>query len=200
MHRAALALVVVVGACGSFASDAAAGVTMTVKTRSYVVSGATGAALLGAMDRHGPKHGFLTRAIAQTRYTIAWKMEWGETRTACRVRRVDGELAITYTYPRLEGPISRDLQRRWHRFIRGVQRHEEMHGTLARQMVKQAERSVSKVSIRNDRQCRQARREVKRRIDAIYAEYEMKQVAFDAREHRDGGPVEGLIAALVQER
>ena len=200
MRRAALAWMVMVSACVSFASDAAADVTMTVKTRSYAVSGATGAVLLGAMDRHGPKHGFLTRAIAQTRYTIAWKMEWGETRSACRVKSVDGELAITYTYPQLEGPISRDLQRRWRRFMSGVQKHEEMHGKIARQMVRQAEKSVSKLSIRNDPQCRQSRREVKRRIDAIYAEYESKQIAFDAREHREGGPVEELIATLVRER
>ena len=52
---------------------------VTEKTGSYAVAGRSGAALLGAMDRRGPKHGFLTRAIAQTRYAISWTIEWGET-------------------------------------------------------------------------------------------------------------------------
>lgn len=200
MRLAALTWVVVIGACGSFAGDAVAGVTVTVKMRNYVIAGKTGEALLAAMDRKGPKHGFLTRAIAQTRYSVGWKIEWGETRTACRVKSVDGELAITYTYPRVGGPVSPELRRRWGRFLSGVRKHEEMHGAIARQMIKKAEKSVSKLTIQNDPKCRKSRKEVKRRIDAIYAEYEKKQINFDAREHRDGGPVEGLIAALTRNR
>ena len=34
-------------------------------------------------------------------------------------------------------------------------------------------------------------------MTAIYAEYEARQIKFDAREHRDGGRVEGLIEALA---
>ncbi len=34
---------------------------------------------------------------------------------------------------------------------------------------------------------------MKGRMEAIYAEYEARQIKFDAREHREGGPVEGLI-------
>ena len=91
-----------------FAGEASADVKVTEKTRNYAIAGKSGAALLDAMDRRGPKHGFLTRAIAQTRYSVSWKIEWGETRTACRVKRVEGELAITYTYPRVtERPLAR---------------------------------------------------------------------------------------------
>ena len=48
------------------------------KTVTYPISGSNGSELLDAMDRHGPKHGFLTRAIAQTSYTITWAIDWKE--------------------------------------------------------------------------------------------------------------------------
>ena len=52
----------------------------------------------------------------------------GRDATACRVKRLDGELAITYTYPRVAGRLPRGLDRKWARFLAGVRKHEEMHG------------------------------------------------------------------------
>lgn len=196
MRRVAWARIVLFVACVFFAGQAAAGVKVSEKTRSYTISGKTGLALLDAMDQHGPKHGFLTRAIAQTRYSISWTIEWGETRKACRVKRADAHLDITYTYPSAPG-IPKALDRRWESFLAGVKKHERTHGEMARQMVRAAEKSVWKLSIANDPGCRKARSEVKRRMVKIYAEYEARQIAFDAREHSDGGRVEGLIDALV---
>ena len=200
MRKALWGLLLIAGLSAGAPGDASAGVKTTVETQHYVISGRTGAALLDAMDRRGPKHGFLTRAIAQTSYTIAWKMEWGETRAACRVKRADGELAIIYTYPKVGGQVSRTVQRKWDRFLAGVTKHEKMHGLIAQQMVNEAQRSIGKLTIRNDPGCRKSRKEVSRRVDAIYAKYEKKQVDYDEREHREGGPVEALIDALVQER
>ncbi|MEP9388811.1 DUF922 domain-containing protein [Mesorhizobium sp. KR9-304] len=191
-----LARIVLFGACITFAGEAAAGVKVSETTRTYAVAGGTGAALLAAMDRHGPKHGFLTRAIAQTRYSVAWTIEWGETRTACRVKKIDGALDITYTYPSAHG-LSPVLERRWTRFLAGVKKHEKAHGDMARQMVGAVEKSVARLSVENDRGCRKARTEVKRRTAAIYAQYEARQIQFDVREHRNGGRVEGLIEALL---
>ena len=54
-----------------------------------------------------------------------------------------------------------------------------------------------KLTIDNDPGCRKARREAKGRMTAIYADYEARQIRFDAREHREGGRVEGLIEALA---
>ena len=200
MRRAAWGLLLVGGICAGWAAQAQAGVKVKVKTQDYAIAGKTGEVLLDAMDRRGPKHGLLTRAIAQTRYSVAWKMEWGETRTACRVKRADGELSITYTYPRVDGPLSADLAVKWRRFLVGVRKHEETHGMIARQMVVEAERSISRLKIRSDPGCRKSRKEVKRLIDAAYAKFEGRQAAFDQREHREGGPVEGLIAELVRKR
>ena len=184
------------GACVAVAGEAAAGVKVSERTRGYEIAGKTGAALLAAMDRRGPKHGFLTRAIAQTRYSVSWTIEWGETRTACRVKSIDGKLDVTYTYPDAR-ELPRGMERRWASFLAGVRKHEKAHGDTARQMAKAVEKSVARVSIKNDPGCRKARAEVKGRMAAIYADYEARQIKFDAREHREGGPVEGLIDRLV---
>lgn len=197
MRCVAWARIVVFGGCIAAAGEAAAGVKVTERTRSYVVAGQTGDALLAVMDRRGPKHGFLTRAIAQTRYSVSWTIEWGETRKACRVKRVDGELDITYTYPVARNLPSK-LERKWDRFLLGVKRHERVHGDTARGMARAVEKSVAKLSVPNDPGCRKARAETKRRMQAIYAEYEARQVRFDAREHRQGGPVERLIDRLIE--
>ncbi len=45
--------------------------------------------------------------------------------------------------------------------------------------------------------CLGTHREARRRIREIYNRYEAKQVAFDAREHRDGGHVDRLVAGLA---
>jgi predicted secreted Zn-dependent protease len=68
---------------------------------------------------------------------------------------------------------------------------------MARQMARTVEKSVAKVSVDDDPGCRKARAEAKGRMTAIYADYEARQIKFDAREHREGGRVEGLIGALT---
>ena len=71
--------------------------------RPITISGKNGNALLDAMDRRGPKHGFLTHAIAQTSYTIAWEIDWKEQAGSCRVANAAATLTITYTYPQVHG-------------------------------------------------------------------------------------------------
>lgn len=200
MGSMGIAAIVVAGTLVLATHAASAGAKVSVKNSFYEISGKNGAALLAAMDRSGPKHGFLTRAIAQTRYTVSWEIDWARTGDGCKVREANARLAITYTYPRLAGTVSADLKRRWDRFLVGVRKHEEVHGALARKMVIAAEKAVSGFSLRGDRSCGRIKKEVKRRVDAIYARYEAQQVAFDEKEHRDGGPVEGLVAALVKNR
>jgi predicted secreted Zn-dependent protease len=191
-----LGLVVGLSAVGT--APAMAGVTVAESQKTYAISGASGIALLQAMDKTGPKHGFLTRAIAQTSYSVSWTIEWGETRTACRVKRAEGKLDITYTYPRVANSLSPRMQKRWNTFLLGVRRHEAHHGQMARQMAHAAEKSVAGMTIRNDPGCRKSRKEVKRRMSAVYADYEARQIRFDSKEHKGGGKVEDLIEALVR--
>ena len=173
-----------------------AAIAVSVSRESYPIRGKTGDQLLEAMDRRGPKHGLLTRAIAQTRYSVGWDITWAANGGVCRVETANAKLLITYTYPEVAGGVPPALKSRWATFMRGVVHHEENHGKMARDMVADAERAVSKIAIRNDPGCAKARAETKRRADAIYARYEQRQVQFDVREHSAGGNVDRLIARL----
>jgi predicted secreted Zn-dependent protease len=175
-----------------FASAAAAGTKVLVKTRAYDIIGTTGPTLLEAMDRKGPKHGFMTRAIAQTTYTVDWDLDVTQTNGRCRLRHANGTLNLTYTFPRIASTITPALQKRWNRFFAGVRDHEEAHGRIAKDMMRATERSISGLIFAGDPQCNKTRREARLRIDTAFAEYEAKQNAFDAREHRNGGHVEHL--------
>jgi len=199
MRRITLTALAAAAGWSWLALPAAADVKISVKTKSYAISGKTGTELLAAMDRRGPKHGFLTRAIAQTSYGVSWEIDWVVKNNTCRVRSSEAKLTVTYTYPEVSGAMTADMAKRWARFFKGVKKHEEMHGTLARRMVAAADKAVTGFSVKNDPSCRKAQAAVKKRVGAIYADYEAKQFHFDDVEHRQGGSVEALVRALKRQ-
>lgn len=200
MRRLGLGLPLALAASLALTAEASATVKVKTKTVNYSITGKSGEALLDQMDRRGPKHGFLTRAIAQTGYSIDWAVDWRERAGTCRVADATATLSITYTFPKISGAVSPDLRRRWTRFMAGVHRHEETHGRIARQMVRAAERSIAGLSVKNDAGCRKTRAEVKRRVDRIYEEYEARQFAFDRVEHAEGGNVDRLVGLLSRRK
>ncbi len=191
-----LALLAAIGAPGV----ATAGSKVITHIRTYDIAGESGKALIDAMDKSGPKHGFLTRAIAQTSYTVDWNFDLRAKADVCQVRAASATLDMTYMYPNVTTPMSPALRKRWQRFFAGVRAHEQTHGRIARQGIAAGERAIADLAVANDPHCIKTQREAQRRVDTIYEEYEAKQVAFDQREHRRGGRVEALVARLVRER
>lgn len=180
------------------AGPTAASVSVKTKTVTYKIKGSNGDTLIEAMDRKGPRHGFMTRAIAQTGYTISWDLDWREKSGSCRVFDADATLKITYNYPEVTGDMSPGLKRSWTAFMRGVRRHEETHGQIARQMVKAAESALTGLTSKNDRRCRKLQADVKDTIARVYDQYEADQMEFDEVEHSEGGNVERLLRALAR--
>ena len=195
MRRIVLTCLVAIGAL--CAPAALAGTKAVVQTRTYDITGSSGAALVAAMDSKGPKRGFMTHAIATTAYTVDWDLDAGQGNGFCRMRQANGTLNLFYTFPRIGSPMTPALNRRWVRFFAGVRAHEETHGRIARQMMRATEKSIAGLRVANDPSCYKTRREARLRIQAVYAEYEAKQIAFDRREHSNGGHVEHLVAALI---
>jgi predicted secreted Zn-dependent protease len=175
---------------------ACAGTKLTVHMRTYDVAGKTGAELVDAMDGLGPRHGYTTRAIAETGYAVHWDLDVARDKGACRLRRANGTIDLTYTFPRRTSAVNPSLRKRWELFMAGVRNHEHTHGRIAMRMMRATETALAGLERPGDWFCSGLRWEARRKIDAIYAEYEAKQNAFDAREHRDGGHVEHLVDAL----
>ena len=87
-------------------AQAEAGVRTVTKVKTYRVTGDSGAALMSAMERNGPSQGFLARAIAQTRYSVAWELGWKVSDERCRLQTADVTLSINYRFPELAGKAS----------------------------------------------------------------------------------------------
>lgn len=197
--KTSLRTVVAAAACMALSMPAsyAAG-AVNSRTTYYAISGSNGMQLYLSMVRRGPRHGLLSRAIAQTSYRVEWDARVEAADGVCRVTSARPKLSITYAYPRPAEKMSPAVKARWNRFMTGVRRHEETHGRLAQQMVDAAYKSVRGLKIAGDSSCRKTRREMKRRTDAAYALYEARQVRFDEVEHRDGGNIDRLILALIK--
>jgi predicted secreted Zn-dependent protease len=126
---------------GFSATAVYADVKVLEKVETYRISGDSGEALMNAMDRNGPRHGFLARAIAQTRYSVAWDIAWNITgEKVCRVKAANVKLSISYRYPELTGKPTPSMKRSWQIFMKGVRKHERHHGRVARQMAGTAQR------------------------------------------------------------
>jgi predicted secreted Zn-dependent protease len=172
MRLAALTFPLALGALCCCASAVSADTRVRVMTRTYDITGDTGAALVEAMNHNGPKQGFMTRAIAQTAYTANWNIDVSSDDGVCRLRHADGTLGITYTFPRLASATPA-LARRWNRFFAGVRAHEQTHGRIAIRMMRATEKSISGLEFTDNWLCSRTRREARRRIRAIYADYDV---------------------------
>lgn len=190
---AALAATVVCGT-GNLASAA----SISVETKTYAIAGNTGMTLLQSMNKRGPKHGFLSRAIAQTQYQIKWDVKTQARNGTCFLTRATPRMDMTYTYPQPSEKLPPDLRRRWNTFMAGVRKHEQQHGRYAIQMVNVAERSIRGVKTPNDPNCRKTGAYIKKRVAEIYEEYEAKQIVFDHREHRDHGNIHRMVTKLAK--
>jgi predicted secreted Zn-dependent protease len=193
---ASVLLTCIAGLAAGGSANAAAKVA--VKTEYYQISGKTGQALLDAMDRTGPKHGFLTRAIAQTRYSMHTTADWRQLNGVCRSHNVKVNLAITYVYPRPVAKFDARLARRWGHFMAGVVTHEKKHGQIAQEMAVAAARTISKMAVRDRPNCPNVQRLMKSKVNAVVAEYERRQERFDNQEHRNGGNIDRLVGGLLK--
>lgn len=171
---------------------------VTVKTTAYTIAGKTGAELYASMVKYGPRHGLLSRAIAQTSYKVDWDAKFTATDGVCRVAYAKPKLALTYAYPKPSDSLSPAVRSRWAKFMAGVRKHEETHGRYAKQMVTAAALVVKDIKMPGDSSCRKTKAEVQRRANKVYAIYEAKQMLFDKTEHRERGNIDRLIRGLIK--
>ena len=179
------------------AFTAAARADVSVKTKYYDIKGKTGLELFYDMNRKGPRHGFLTKAIAQTQFKTDIKGDLVHSNGVCRTRGAEMVMQITYVYPRPVDKLDSSLARRWKKFQASNIVHEEMHGRLAKKMVADVNRAMRGFKLADGQSCRKANAKLMKELDRIIVAYNKSQVDFDKREHRDGGPVEKSVLALV---
>lgn len=184
----------------ALAHPAHAKTRITEKTEYYEISGKTGLELFLDMNRRGPRHGFLTKAIAQTRYVTTPDGKFVHDNGVCRIKGSSVTLKITYVYPRPRGTLDRDLARRWKLFQAYNIRHEQTHGRLARELAAELDAYLRGFAVKDGPSCWKALSRFERELQAFYANDKKKQAAYDLKEHRKGGAVDKNALALIGKR
>lgn len=154
--------------------------------------------LLWDMNRKGPKHGFLTKAIAQTQFKTKFLGDVKYSKGYCSSKNAGYQLTITYVYPQPEKPLSGLLAKRWRAFQASNVVHEKEHGRIAKKMANTVARKVRSFKAPDKPGCKSSMTRLAREIDAIIDAQNAEQAKFDKNEHRSHGPVEKSILALVK--
>ena len=180
--------------------DAAeAGARITTTTKYYTVQGENGHALFRSMNRNGPRHAFMKKAMAQTQYKTSprGKMTWKDG--VCRVDDGGYDAEITYVFPKPARRLTGDMARRWKAFMVHTVAHEKVHGRIAAQMAHALDRHIRQFAMKDGKGCRRALARLRKDVKAIYKRFDDKQNAYDEREHREGGAVEKSVLRLVNQ-
>jgi predicted secreted Zn-dependent protease len=167
------------------------------KIETYAVTGQSGAELYGSIGARGPRVAGLARVIAYTNFKLTWTRDYQQRDGACVLVSARPKLIITYTLPKPSGQLSPALAARWDRFFAGVRRHEQAHGEMIKQLVRQIEAVTVGLSVPGDPQCRAIRVEMTRRLAALSQAQRQQSRDFDRVELSEGGAVHQLILDLV---
>jgi len=181
----------------SLATAVPANAKTTETTKYYNVTGKTGMELFRDMNRRGPKHGFLTKAIAQTQFKPDVRGQIVFQDGICRTKNARYAMQITYVYPKVTGKLDPRLAARWRTFLAAVVRHEQAHGRLGRKLVDDINRTMRNFKMADRQSCRKADAALTKQVNAMVVAYNKSQRDFDKREHRPGGPVEKSTMALI---
>lgn len=167
------------------------------KTRTYSISGQTGAELYASIGERGPKVGGLVRAIAHTDFKLTWTRKYEPQGGGCTLVVAKPKLIITYTLPKPSKPLQGAMAQNWETFISGVRRHELVHGDFIKDLVKAIETTSVGLRVDADPNCRKIRAELTRRLGELSVAQRQRSRDFDRVELSDGGNIHQLILNLV---
>lgn len=167
--------------------------------KPYSISGTTGAQLYQSIGENGPLIG-QTRSIAVTNWALKWGRDYRREGQACVLSSAKPFLTITYTLPKPAAKLSGAAAQNWQKFIDGITRHENVHGSDIVAMVEEIIAETVGLRVQNDPKCQTIRTEVLAHVKAANERYKAKSRVFDGAEMRDGGAVEVLVLDLVNGR
>ncbi|MCX8999279.1 DUF922 domain-containing protein [Rhizobiaceae bacterium BDR2-2] len=166
---------------------------------TYPVSGSTGMELYQSIGRNGPTIGNGVRTIAHTTFKLLWSRDYQQRGSACVLASARPSLTIIYTLPKPSGRLSPALKAKWDTFIAGIRAHEAVHGVNITDMVREIERFSVGLTAENDPGCRKVREKLQAQLKIISDARQQKERDFDRVEMGEGGNVQQLILALVNE-
>ncbi|MBP1844865.1 putative secreted Zn-dependent protease [Rhizobium petrolearium] len=169
--------------------------------QTYPITGDSGIDLYASIGQRGPKVGREVRAIAHTNFKLTWTRKYEpQPGGACTLVSAKPKLIIIYLLPRPASPLLPDLKRKWDIFIAGVRKHEQVHGVIIVDMVREIERVSVGLSATNDPKCSKVRADLQAKLGEISKAQRKRSSDFDRMEMSEGGNVHQLILNLVNGR
>jgi predicted secreted Zn-dependent protease len=118
----------------------------------YTVTGDTVEALWAdvlartPVAKNGKKH------VAYTRWEVNWRFWWQDNGENCDINKVNTQLDVTYTLPRLESAATtpENVAERWNRYYAALFEHEQGHKDLGLQAAQEIEQQISNMGARTD--------------------------------------------------
>ncbi|WFR97401.1 DUF922 domain-containing Zn-dependent protease [Rhizobium tumorigenes] len=167
-------------------------------TRPYAITGQTAPELYASIGARGPALG-TGRVIAHTTFKLTWTRNYQPQASSCVLVSAVPKLAIIYTLPKPSSPLPPAVNAKWQAFIAGVAAHEKVHGGFIRDMVHEIEATSIGFTVADDPDCRKIRVELTKRLGEISARERQRNRDFDKVEMGQGGKMQQLILALVND-
>ena len=168
------------------------------REETYAIAGKSGIELYTSIGQHGPKVGNGASAIAHTNFKLTWQRKYEPQGSACTLVAARPKLIVTYTLPKPSGTLPPETRRRWKTFIDGIRRHEKVHGTMIKAMVKRIEETTIGVSAPADPDCRKVREAIVKPLSEASQAQRQQSRDFDRVEMGKGGTIQRLILDLVK--
>ncbi|TBR10885.1 MAG: DUF922 domain-containing protein [Lysobacter sp.] len=102
------------------------------ETVFYDVSGITTHDIAQQINLHGPGGIYRSLVAGNTKASIEWSLEMQQARGSCSLAGVDITLDVRTTLPRWTdaGRATRQVRRKWERFLERLQDHEARHRAI----------------------------------------------------------------------
>jgi predicted secreted Zn-dependent protease len=170
----------------------------TEKVQTYAISGKTGPDLYASIGERGPEIGGGLRTIAHTNFKLTWSRKYDpQPDGSCTLTSARPNLIITYVLPKPAEKLPADIRANWDIFVEGVRKHELVHGTMTKDMVKAIEAVSVGLSVSNDPDCSKIRTELTTKLSELSQAQRQRSRDFDKVEMTGGGNIHQLILGLV---
>lgn len=169
------------------------------KVETYAITGQTGPALYASIGERGPDLGGQGRVIAHTTFKLTWTRNYQPQGNACVLVSAVPKLTIIYTLPKPATALPAAINGKWKTFIAGVAAHERVHGGFVTDMVHEIETLSVGFSADDDPGCTKIRAALTTRLGEISQRERQRNRDFDQVEMSQGGKMQQLILALVND-
>lgn len=150
-----------------------------IDTRYYAVSGQDAQSIYQNLKSRGPTGEDGQPYHAHTQWKLGWHYRWIESRSRCRLTRVEVSVDIDYLLPQLQPSEQQDkkLLEDWQNYYDALYRHEQQHKDHGVMAARELEQQLLKFDQPYD--CQQLQTLLEKTAQGVMDKYDRLDKAFD---------------------